>query len=167
MTTASSTLAASAARATVASHRASAPSSRRAPRLATARPASRRVSSSSANLALRARAISDTDVAQDSEALPETRASDDEIPACVGTATKEEFMRWMTTQQALPEQKLEINAKHPIIRQLATLRKSNAELASVVAKQVFSNALISAGLLDDPRTMLANLNKLLEACSKS
>ena len=68
---------------------------------------------------------------------------------------------------ALPEQKLEINAKHPIIRQLATLRKSNAELASVVAKQVFSNALISAGLLDDPRTMLANLNKLLEACSKS
>ena len=56
----------------------------------------------------RARAISDTDVAQDSEALPETRASDDEIPACVGTATKEEFMRWMTTQQALPAQKLEL-----------------------------------------------------------
>ena len=107
MTTASSTLAASAARATVASRRASAPSSRRAPRLATARPASRRVSSS-ANLAPRARAISDTDVAQDSEALPETRASDDEIPACVGTATKEEFMRWMTTQQALPAQKLEL-----------------------------------------------------------
>ena len=88
MTTASSTLAASAARATVASRRASAPSSRRAPRLATARPASRRVSSS-ANLAPRARAISDTDVAQDSEALPETRASDDEIPACVSGSASE------------------------------------------------------------------------------
>ena len=33
---------------------------------------------------------------------------DDEIPACVGTASKEEFMRWMTVNQALPAQKLEL-----------------------------------------------------------
>merc|ERR1740130_1587515 len=48
----------------------------------------------------------------------------------------------------LPEQRLEINAKHAIIK----------DLAAVVARQLFSNALISAGLLDDPRTMLADLN---------
>merc|ERR1740133_332779 len=49
----------------------------------------------------------------------------------------------------LPEQRLEINAKHAIIK----------HLAAVVARQLFSNALISAGLLDDPRTMLADLNQ--------
>ena len=66
----------------------------------------------------------------------------------------------------LPPQKLEINAKHPIIRQLATLRETNGELAAVVAKQMFSNALISAGLLDDPRSMLGELNVILEAATK-
>ena len=67
---------------------------------------------------------------------------------------------------ALPPQTLEINGKHPIIRQLATLRTSNADLANVVARQVFSNALISAGLLDDPRTMLTDLNQILEHAAK-
>ena len=62
--------------------------------------------------------------------------------------------------------KLEINGKHPIIRQLATLRTSNADLANVVARQVFSNALISAGLLDDPRTMLTDINQILEHASR-
>jgi TNF receptor-associated protein 1 len=66
----------------------------------------------------------------------------------------------------LPPQKLEINGKHPIIRQLATLRTSNADLANVVARQVFSNALISAGLLDDPRTMLTDINQILEHASR-
>ena len=35
-----------------------------------------------------------------------------------------------------------------------------------VARQLFSNALISAGLLDDPRTMLADLNQILEHAAK-
>jgi len=66
----------------------------------------------------------------------------------------------------LPEQRLEINAKHPIIKHLAALRESDADLAAVVARQLFSNALISAGLLDDPRTMLADLNQILEHAAK-
>ena len=66
----------------------------------------------------------------------------------------------------LPEQRLEINAKHPIIKHLATLRESDADLAAVVARQLFSNALISAGLLDDPRTMLKDLNQILEHAAK-
>ena len=35
-----------------------------------------------------------------------------------------------------------------------------------VARQLFSNALISAGLLDDPRTMLADLNQILEHAAR-
>ena len=65
------------------------------------------------------------------------------------------------TTPKLPDQRLEINAKHPIIKHLATLRESDADFAAVVARQLFSNALISAGLLDDPRTMLADLNQMV------
>ena len=70
------------------------------------------------------------------------------------------------TTPKLPDQRLEINAKHPIIKHLATLRESDADFAAVVARQLFSNALISAGLLDDPRTMLADLNQILEHAAK-
>ena len=101
----SSTIA-SAARLGVAS-RASAPRSRRA-RLTSTRPAHRSAPRND-NLVTRAsEAIQDTETTAADEALPETRLGDDEIPACVGTASKEEFMRWMTVQQALPAQKLEL-----------------------------------------------------------
>eukprot|EP00316_Scyphosphaera_apsteinii_P011521 CAMPEP_0119326942 /NCGR_PEP_ID=MMETSP1333-20130426/69600_1 /TAXON_ID=418940 /ORGANISM="Scyphosphaera apsteinii, Strain RCC1455" /LENGTH=689 /DNA_ID=CAMNT_0007335385 /DNA_START=38 /DNA_END=2107 /DNA_ORIENTATION=+ len=67
---------------------------------------------------------------------------------------------------ALPPQKLEVNGSHPIIRNLATVHESQPELAKMVAQQVFSNALISAGLLDDPRTIISNLNSVLSECLK-
>ena len=62
---------------------------------------------------------------------------------------------------ALPPQTLEINGGHPIIVALAAARKVEPEMASKVASQLFANALIAAGLLDDPRTMLPNVNALL------
>jgi hypothetical protein len=42
------------------------------------------------------------------EVLPEARLDDSEIPAPVGTATKDEFMKWMLQAQSLPAQKLEL-----------------------------------------------------------
>jgi TNF receptor-associated protein 1 len=62
----------------------------------------------------------------------------------------------------LPPQTLEINGSHPIITRLSSARESSPELAARVGAQLFSNALVSAGLLDDPRTMLPNVNALLE-----
>lgn len=67
----------------------------------------------------------------------------------------------------LPKQKLEINTKHPVILRLLTMKDSNPELAKLIAEQVFDNALISADILDNPRTMLARLNKILEHTTKS
>jgi len=61
----------------------------------------------------------------------------------------------------LPPQKLEINAGHQIIRSLAQARSAQPELAAMVAQQVFSNALVTAGLLDDPRSMLNNVNSIM------
>jgi hypothetical protein len=45
---------------------------------------------------------------------------------------------------------------------LDAMRKSDAGLAKQVAEQVFDNALVAAGLLEDPRAMLTRLNGLLE-----
>ena len=67
----------------------------------------------------------------------------------------------------LPPQTLEINGGHPIIVSLAAARQGSPELATVVAKQLFNNALITAGLLDDPRTMLPNINALMTTALRS
>jgi HSP90 family molecular chaperone len=61
----------------------------------------------------------------------------------------------------VPAQQLEINAKHPIIVGLNTLRASNPDLAIKIAEQVYDNALISAGLMRDGRAMVGRLNDLL------
>ncbi|GAB5036972.1 heat shock protein hsp90 family protein [Nannochloropsis oceanica] len=77
-------------------------------------------------------------------------------------------MMRMVEQQSMgqasfvPKQHLEINPRHPIIIRLHALRTEDAELAKVVAEQVFDNAMVAAGLLDDSRVMLPRLNQLIE-----
>lgn len=63
-----------------------------------------------------------------------------------------------------PEQKfdLEINPSHPVIIRLNSIRESDASLAEKVAEQVYDNARVAAGVLEDPRAMLKRLNELLE-----
>lgn len=67
-----------------------------------------------------------------------------------------------TGHNELPKQKLEINAKHPTMVKIASLRSTDPKLAKLVAEQIFDNALIAADILDNPRSMLARLNKILE-----
>lgn len=57
---------------------------------------------------------------------------------------------------------LEINPDHPALIGLEKKRHDDAALAAEVAEQVFDNALMAAGLLEDPRAMLARINSLLE-----
>ncbi len=57
---------------------------------------------------------------------------------------------------------LEINPRHAVIKRLAQTRTSDAARAQLVAEQLLDNALIAAGLLEDPSKMVARLNKLLE-----
>jgi len=56
----------------------------------------------------------------------------------------------------------EINPAHPIVKKLNSLRETNAPLAILVTEQLFANAMVSAGLVEDPRTMLKSMNDLLE-----
>jgi TNF receptor-associated protein 1 len=58
---------------------------------------------------------------------------------------------------------LEINPRHAVIKKLAALKATDADKAELVAEQLLDNALIAAGLLEDPSRMIARLNKLLES----
>merc|ERR1712112_321437 len=56
----------------------------------------------------------------------------------------------------------ELNPAHPIIKKLNNLRGADPQLAILVTEQLFANAMVSAGLVEDPRTMLRSMNDLLE-----
>ncbi|MCB2213162.1 molecular chaperone HtpG [bacterium] len=60
---------------------------------------------------------------------------------------------------------LEINPKHRILSRLNTLRKQDADnlLAKQAASLLLTNAQIAAGLLIDPKTMMEQSTKILEA----
>ncbi len=57
---------------------------------------------------------------------------------------------------------LEINPAHAIVRKLAGVTASNPELSGLLAQQLLDNALLSAGLLDDPQTMINRMHKIME-----
>jgi HSP90 family molecular chaperone len=57
---------------------------------------------------------------------------------------------------------LEINPRHPIISGLDKMRATDAALAEQITEQLYDNACVAAGVLEDPRTMLKRLNQLLE-----
>ena len=56
---------------------------------------------------------------------------------------------------------LEINPRHAVIHGLSNLLESDMETASLVVQQLADNALLSAGLLDNPHTMTARMNELI------
>jgi len=63
---------------------------------------------------------------------------------------------------------LEVNPAHPILKRMAELRtdENRSELASEAAKMLLDNAMISAGLLVDPKTLVERSAKILEAALK-
>lgn len=56
----------------------------------------------------------------------------------------------------------EINPAHAVIARLDVMRQKDAAFATSVAEQILDNARVAAGILEDPRAMLARLNTLLE-----
>lgn len=68
-----------------------------------------------------------------------------------------QMMQAMNPDEPLPPVQVElvINPHHPLIHALAEARETNPDLAKLVAGQLFDQALLTAGLLDD-RTSLVN-----------
>lgn len=59
--------------------------------------------------------------------------------------------------------RLEINPHHPIIKKLSQLVTTNEKLATLLTEQLFTSAMVGAGLVEDPRVLLTTMNDLLVA----
>ncbi len=57
--------------------------------------------------------------------------------------------------------RLEINPRHDLIKNLNVLRESKPELASKIVSQLADNALLVAGLVDDPSVVASQMNELV------
>lgn len=64
-----------------------------------------------------------------------------------------------------PRYNLQFNPKHPLVRKLYTLSQSEAnddvETAGLIAEQLLDNAVIAAGLLEDPRSIVGRINAIM------
>lgn len=65
------------------------------------------------------------------------------------------------TRNSLLSACLELNPKHPIIKKMSALSKSDPDLATLLINQLFWNAMLAADLLKDPGAVLINMNELL------
>ncbi|MDF1861474.1 MAG: molecular chaperone HtpG [Verrucomicrobiales bacterium] len=84
------------------------------------------------------------------------------------TAQMRQMMQSMNPDGDLPpmQVELEINSRHPLIHQLSEIRDSNPDLAKLVAGQLFDNALLSAGMLDDRTDLIERGFRLMEEAMK-
>jgi TNF receptor-associated protein 1 len=66
--------------------------------------------------------------------------------------------------QTMPPQVFEINPSHPLIVNIFKTKDQNdGHIAKLVAEQLFDNAMIAAGLVDDARSMIPRLNEILKS----
>jgi TNF receptor-associated protein 1 len=61
-----------------------------------------------------------------------------------------------------PKVIMEVNPRHALIQRLAAIRETDAEAAGLVAEQMLDNALLAAGLLDDPQSLIGRTQRIME-----
>ncbi|MCP5536152.1 MAG: molecular chaperone HtpG [Akkermansiaceae bacterium] len=72
------------------------------------------------------------------------------------------MMQAMGQEMPVTKATLEINPRHNVIHGLSKLVDSDEETARLVAQQLTDNALLAAGLLENPHQMAARMNELIE-----
>jgi len=72
------------------------------------------------------------------------------------------MMQAMGQDMPVTKATLEINTRHQVIQGLAKLVESDEDTAQLVAQQLTDNALLAAGLLENPHQMAARMNQLIE-----
>ncbi|CAK9825082.1 Heat shock protein 75 kDa, mitochondrial [Anthophora retusa] len=82
-------------------------------------------------------------------------------------ASARHFTRMQTRQMqhemlySLLRPTFEINPNHPLIKKLCEIINTNTKLADLLINQLFTNSMVEAGLIDNPRILLASMNELL------
>ena len=62
---------------------------------------------------------------------------------------------------------LEINPKHPLIKNIAGLISSNPDLAKLLSKQILETSKVSAGLIEDPSQLVEQNYKIMQKLSET
>lgn len=77
------------------------------------------------------------------------------------------MLKAMGQDKADDKEKLqfEINARHPLIKNLSRLSDEQPETATLLLEQIFENSRLAAGLVEDPREMVKRNYELLEKLS--
>ena len=79
------------------------------------------------------------------------------------TSSMQRVMQSMNREMGtIPGKALEINPRHDLIKRLAALREKEPGFAGLVAEQILDNALMTAGLVVEPRVMVERINRILE-----
>jgi molecular chaperone HtpG len=65
-----------------------------------------------------------------------------------------------------PKVVFEINPRHNLVKGLSKLHQSDPETAGLISEQILDNALLSAGLLDEPQRIIERTQKLMEKLAK-
>lgn len=85
------------------------------------------------------------------------------------SAQMREMFKAMNPEEEAPplDVALEINPRHDLIKQLNDSREKNPDLAKLVANQLYDGALLTAGLLEDRKDLVARNYDLMSAALKS
>ena len=78
------------------------------------------------------------------------------------TANMRRLMKALNQDSGPTKYDLEINPRHEVIKRLYATKANDEELAKSVTAQLFDNARMAAGVVDDPRELVTRLNSLLE-----
>ena len=62
---------------------------------------------------------------------------------------------------------LEINPKHPLIKNLANIKTSQPDIAKLIALQILETSKVSAGLIEDPSALVQQNYKIMEHLTNS
>ncbi len=76
------------------------------------------------------------------------------------------MMKAMGQEAPTPKVTLEINPRNEVIKNLASLQQRDTDLAEMVVQQLADNALLAAGLLENPQSMLTRINDILAKVAK-
>jgi molecular chaperone HtpG len=87
------------------------------------------------------------------------------------TAQMKKMMKAMQKTEGMPDAgasiHLEVNPKHPLIKNLATLHTSKPEIAELIAHQILDTARVSAGLIEDPTELVERNYKIMQQLSET
>ncbi len=83
-------------------------------------------------------------------------------PDGVFTSSMERILKASNQEHQISTKNLEINTSHSLIKGLADMRVKDEEFAASIVEQIYDNAMIQAGLLIEPRTMVERNYKILE-----